>query len=395
MISLTLSCIHGVPFQLQNAFKFTAYQAGLTKHLLLTDNNGVPASFSYTEKGSRNREKPSIVFVHGLSSNKETWIPIVKNIPSDYHCITVDLPGHGETVGFNEDRYSIDTFVEKLKLFFDLMDLTEPLCIIGASMGGAIVCMFAIKYPEYVSMICLLAPIANEASETDLIRQLRNGEYNALLPETPGELRQMINTLTVRTPKLPKPFLNGFLHLRLRLLDEHKKILTSLIGYDYSHIEQHYQQLRQLNRPALILWGRQDKVYAASGAEFFCNLLPNTECIIFDECGHFMAIDKPEETARSILAFFDSYANYQLLATELVGERATQVTLNRLKSLKNFKMLTLTVYLTSQAKQTTLNNVNQFFVILNMVYINEVICYDSDLPETVISENQEWVNAYY
>jgi alpha-beta hydrolase superfamily lysophospholipase len=39
------------------------------------------------------------------------------------------------------------------------MNLTEPMCIIGASMGGAIVCMFAIKYPEYVSMICLLAPI--------------------------------------------------------------------------------------------------------------------------------------------------------------------------------------------------------------------------------------------
>ena len=39
------------------------------------------------------------------------------------------------------------------------MGLTASLCIIGASMGGAIVCMFAIKYPEYVSMICLLAPI--------------------------------------------------------------------------------------------------------------------------------------------------------------------------------------------------------------------------------------------
>ncbi|CAF5178153.1 unnamed protein product, partial [Rotaria magnacalcarata] len=76
--------------------KFTAYRAGLTKHSLLTDNNGVRASFSYNEKGSRNREKPSIVFVHGLSSNKETWISIIKNIPSDYHCITVDLPGHGE-----------------------------------------------------------------------------------------------------------------------------------------------------------------------------------------------------------------------------------------------------------------------------------------------------------
>lgn len=39
------------------------------------------------------------------------------------------------------------------------MNMTEPMCIIGAAMGGAIVCMFAVKYPEYVSMICLLAPI--------------------------------------------------------------------------------------------------------------------------------------------------------------------------------------------------------------------------------------------
>ncbi|CAF1017056.1 unnamed protein product [Rotaria sordida] len=295
-------------------YKFTTYRAGLTKHSLPIDNSGIAASFSYAEKGSRNPEKPSIVFVHGLSSNKETWIPIIKNISDDYHCITVDLPGHGETIGFQEDIYTIDKFVEKLKLFFDEMGLTEPMCIIGASMGGAVVCMFAIKYPKYVSMICLLAPIANEASETDLIRQLRTGVYNALLPETPEELRQMIHTQTVKRLKLPEPFVNGFLRLRLRLLEEHKKILTSLLGYDSSLIEDHYQQLRQVNCPALILWGRQDKVYAVSGAEFFCNLLPNSECVVFDDCGHFMAIDKPEETARSILTFFDSNANYQYMA---------------------------------------------------------------------------------
>lgn len=124
------------------------------------------------------------------------------------------------------------------------MKMTEPMCIIGASMGGAIVCMFAIKYPQYVGMICLLAPIgkfttfdthvllliryvsikiANEECETELIRQLRNGVYNALLPETPAQLRQMINTLTVKRVNLPRPFLNGFLHLRLRLLEEHRK----------------------------------------------------------------------------------------------------------------------------------------------------------------------------
>ncbi len=32
------------------------------------------------------------------------------------------------------------------------------MCIVGASLGGAIVLMFALKYPSYASMICLLAP---------------------------------------------------------------------------------------------------------------------------------------------------------------------------------------------------------------------------------------------
>ena len=72
-------------------------------------------------------------------------------------------------------------------------------------------------------MIFLLTTIANEECETDLIRQLRGGVYNALLPETPQQLREMINTLTVKRINLPGPFLNGFLHLRLRLLEEHKK----------------------------------------------------------------------------------------------------------------------------------------------------------------------------
>ncbi|CAF1492081.1 unnamed protein product [Adineta steineri] len=292
----------------QSYFRFTAYQAGLTKHTLNIDNNPSKA-FSYAEKGTRSSGKPTVIFVHGISSNKETWIPIIKNIPASYHCITVDLPGHGETVGLNEDTYSIDKFVEKLKLFFDAMKLTGPMCIIGASMGGTIVCMFALKYPEYVSMICLLAPIANEQCETDLIRQIRSGVYNGLLPETPEELCQMIHSLAVKRINMPGPFMNGFLHLRLRLLDEHKKVLTSLLKYDYPNIESGYQKLRQMTRPTLILWGRQDQVYTFNGAEYFCSLLPITECVIFDDCGHFMAIDKPEETANSIITFIDKYAN--------------------------------------------------------------------------------------
>jgi pimeloyl-ACP methyl ester carboxylesterase len=57
--------------------RFNGRRAGLTRHSLPIENNGA-AAFSYAEKGRRQPGKPSIVFVHGLSSNKETWIPIIK-----------------------------------------------------------------------------------------------------------------------------------------------------------------------------------------------------------------------------------------------------------------------------------------------------------------------------
>jgi pimeloyl-ACP methyl ester carboxylesterase len=58
-------------------YRFTTYQAGLIKCSLPVENDG-SAAFSYSEKGVKIDGKPSIVFVHGFSSNKETWLPIVK-----------------------------------------------------------------------------------------------------------------------------------------------------------------------------------------------------------------------------------------------------------------------------------------------------------------------------
>jgi pimeloyl-ACP methyl ester carboxylesterase len=53
------------------------YRAGLTKHSLPIDDRD-SAAFSYSEKGNKVDGIPTIVFVHGLSSNKETWLPIIQ-----------------------------------------------------------------------------------------------------------------------------------------------------------------------------------------------------------------------------------------------------------------------------------------------------------------------------
>ncbi len=48
-------------------------------------------------------------------------------------------------------------------------------------------------------------------------------------------------------------------------------------------------------------------MYLPNGAEYFCTLIPNAKSIVFEECGHFMAIDKPEDVAKSIVNFYDEH----------------------------------------------------------------------------------------
>ena len=87
----------------------------------------------------------------------------------------------------------------------------------------------------YLCLNILSIEIADKESETELIQQLRDGVYNGLLPETPQQLRRIINELTVKRPYVPKPMLNGLLHIKLRLLEEHKKS-TSLEPLNQSSV---------------------------------------------------------------------------------------------------------------------------------------------------------------
>ena len=127
--------------------RYNAYRAGLKKHKLNLDNEQ-NTSFSYYEKGSRVKGVPTIIFVHGLSSNKETFILIIQvrkyiltvekfnriahfifqNIPDHYHTITLDLPGHGETKILCKNGYSIEIFADYLKLVSE----TEWKCAVSS-----------------------------------------------------------------------------------------------------------------------------------------------------------------------------------------------------------------------------------------------------------------------
>ena len=94
------------------------------------NGNGV---WCYAEKGtipkadsnkSQLITRPTIVFVHGFGGDKDLWPSIVSKISSKYHCVIVDLPGHGETTyDENVDGLSVESYARSLHEFFELTGL--------------------------------------------------------------------------------------------------------------------------------------------------------------------------------------------------------------------------------------------------------------------------------
>lgn len=108
-------------------------------------------NFNYSVLGTNDNDR--VVFVHGLMAFSANWRKIASRLQSDFQCLIYDQRGHGRS--FKPDTgYSPEIFAE------DLNKITTELGwnrfhLVGHSMGGRNVMVFANKYPEKVRTLTI------------------------------------------------------------------------------------------------------------------------------------------------------------------------------------------------------------------------------------------------
>ncbi len=63
-------------------------------------------------------------------------------------------------------------------------------------------------------------------------------------------------------------------------------------------------RLQAINRPTLVLWGRDDKLIPLNFGERFHQEIANSRFRIIDNCGHMPQVERPDEFAKAVLQFF-------------------------------------------------------------------------------------------
>jgi pimeloyl-ACP methyl ester carboxylesterase len=61
--------------------------------------------------------------------------------------------------------------------------------------------------------------------------------------------------------------------------------------------------LRAYDRPALVVWGRQDKMMPPAHGRRLAELLPQGRLVELDECGTLIPLDQPRALAAAVREF--------------------------------------------------------------------------------------------
>src|SRR3990172_10489042 len=95
------------------------------------------------------KSRQSVLMIHGAGQSSLTWEYQVDELKeqSKFNLFILDLPGHGKSEG--SGLGSIKECSGFLKDFTDTLGL-ENLILVGHSMGGGIVQVFTIDYPDTV-----------------------------------------------------------------------------------------------------------------------------------------------------------------------------------------------------------------------------------------------------
>lgn len=218
----------------------------------------------------------TLVFLHGFGGNSRQWLHQLTHFSEQDRVVALDLRGHGDS-----DRpsgpYDVPTLIGDVEDALRALDVRQRFVLIGHSFGGALAVEYALRHPEQVEALVLIAA----AGEFPLAWHLRFA------------LRLPVPLLNVAYP-----FLQRTLHAPPRVLKRfHRESLSVWKGWDL---------FPRLEPPTLVIRGYRDRVFARPFFEKVAQAIPEAEDINVGASGHMVMLERRDAVNRAIERFLSA-----------------------------------------------------------------------------------------
>lgn len=263
----------------------------------------LPNGITHYELGG-NESGEIVVLVHGFSVPYFIYDPTFKFLTeAGFRVLRYDLFGRGFS-----DRpyinYNIELFINQLVDILDALRITQPVNLIGLSMGGPIASTFTIRHPERVKKLTLIDPAGARptAFSTILIAAKMPLVAEAVLSLTGSEALVKSIAKDFFDPNLVEHFQAQYA-VQMQFKGFKRAILATIRNGMLESFIHIYEALGKLDKPVLLFWGRNDNTVPLDHSQVLCATIPNIEFHIIEDCGHIPHYEKPDIVNPILLEF--------------------------------------------------------------------------------------------
>ncbi|MBX3445283.1 MAG: alpha/beta fold hydrolase [Parvibaculaceae bacterium] len=244
-----------------------------------------------------------VVLVHGFATPSVIWADYVKPLTdAGYRVLAFDNYGRGLS-----DRpatiYDADLFDRQLTGLLDAVGANRRVDIVGYSMGGAIVAVFAARHPERIRSVTLIAPaglgkLSN--ARTDMLMRPVIGDWIIRLFGT----KMFYAAAAEEAKHIPNPGpLLAAVNRQLQYRGYGDALLSTMRHYPLETADTYYSAVGASSLPVLAIWGEADEVVPYAHAERLMELVPQAQLRSYPGMGHTIGVVDPKLVGGLILRF--------------------------------------------------------------------------------------------
>ncbi|SEC71605.1 Pimeloyl-ACP methyl ester carboxylesterase [Amycolatopsis tolypomycina] len=261
----------------------------------------------YCERGTG----APVVFVHGVLTNAELWRKVVPDVAAaGFRCLAPDLPlgAHDLPMRTGADLSPAGN-ADVIADFLDALDLRD-VTLVANDTGGALTQILLSRRPERVGRVVLTPSDCFEYFFPPIFRFLPPA---ARIPGSMAVLGQLLRIRALH----PLPILFGWVTKRplpdavaqdylapLRKSAGVRRDLRKLLREVHPrHTLAAAEKLRTFDRPVLLAWATEDKLFPIRLAHRLAALLPAAKLVEVADSYTFLSEDQPAVLARHVVEF--------------------------------------------------------------------------------------------
>ncbi len=249
-------------------------------------------------------EGPVLVLVHGLTTPSFVWRDMVPSlVTAGYRVLTFDHFGRGYS-GHPKQPQTYAFFTKELTELLDHLKVSDPIHLLGYSMGGGIVADFSARNPARIDHLIMLAPAGFRAELGGFFDWAARARIlgDLAMSVFGGYLIRKGAQATEQSENVDKEIIALQCH-ETRQTGFAAAVLSSIRHVTGKNLHSVHAQISAHNIPSLAIFASDDTVIPISGADGLAAANPSTKIVRIADAGHCLAYTHADQVNAAILDF--------------------------------------------------------------------------------------------